>query len=278
MNRELARIGATCVVAVAALAHCGGRNAAPEVAPTGQSANANATAAPWTPSGALADARAKEAALKELPDGSPDGPAAAKRAAEAYAAAEDLAALWIAGGQSSDGTPVEEVWKTAKDSIERLRKKVGVAPPPPAVVNVSISAEDDDRRAGRPPRQLGMMLVELGPLNSLLASVAAADKRAMLLHRVAEDYAEVAEWLSAGGGDPKLVAIARRCELEALQRNYAESPDYKNRDAVVYYLALAHERFGNTSEARRLYDELVRMSGSSPLVPRAQRRLAGLGN
>ncbi len=135
--------------------------------------------------------------------------------------------------------------------------------PPGAVAAADPSSSVRDPRAHR-PRAAALLITEIQALQSLFeATPASSSDRVTLLRRLAEDYVDLG--LVAPGQ-------AERAHAKAIQlytQITKEYPSYPQSDEVTYFLGYELERARDTSNARRVYFQLISAFPSSRFVPYA---------
>jgi TolA-binding protein len=128
-----------------------------------------------------------------------------------------------------------------------------------ATSSLAIPARDPRLARGVKNRPRDMLLMEIQSLESLfLATSRAAPDRPSVARRLADTYAElgrVTDEAAAHRSSAKYYAL--------IATEYPQVP----LDEVLYYCGLEHEIAGDTSNARRVYYQIIQQYPSSPLIP-----------
>jgi tetratricopeptide (TPR) repeat protein len=191
------------------------------------------------------------------------------------------------------------------EELKKGNKQIGIGSADVAMM----AGVRDARGSALKQRVLALLVTEIQQLESLYRTTEARSKdRPMLLRRLAEDYVELEnaafrEKTEAevkrdelkqsnprGAGQQQTIANARKTTLDRsrkaainyysiLVNDYAGQPSttfpqnpppaYPNLDEVYYYLAYEYEQSGDTSNARRVYLDLITKTPNSKYIPNA---------
>jgi len=186
--------------------------------------------------------------------------------------------MWDGARCAAPRAPAPVATSPEEGGGEIARNAVVVATLDPAIFR-------DERRMRQRARAL--VVVEIQQLESLFQATPVASRdRPSLLRRLAEDYVE----LERAAGDNQKIRDRARVEAvryyQVLLTEYAGQPSstfpsspppaYPQLDEATYYLAYEYERAGDTSNARRVYLDLIVKSPASRFIPLAYLAFAEL--
>jgi len=122
----------------------------------------------------------------------------------------------------------------------------------------------DVRAVSTSIRSQAVVVTELQGLEQILTTIPTTDpKHAVLLHRTADEYAELAHVTTT----PAVVTSSRKKEVAHLTTLINNFPSFARLDEARYYRGLAYERLGDLKNARSSYYDLIKHHPTSKLIP-----------